>query len=72
MITSIMVSRSDNYVIGKDNGLAWHMPADLKYFKKTTMGHYAIMGRKTFESMDKPLPGRTNIIITRNPPKGVW
>nr|WKN39342.1 dihydrofolate reductase [Tunicatimonas sp. TK19036] len=67
MITSIMVARSDNNVIGKENDLVWHMPADLKYFKKTTMGHHAIMGRKTFESMDKPLPGRTNIIITRNP-----
>lgn len=62
-----MVARSDNNVIGKENDLAWHMPADLKYFKKTTMGHHAIMGRKTFESMDKPLPGRTNIVITRNP-----
>ena len=62
-----MVARSDNRVIGKDNDLVWHMPADLKYFKQTTMGHYAIMGRKTYESVDKPLPGRTNVIITRQP-----
>ena len=62
-----MVARADNRVIGKDNNLVWHMPADLKYFKETTMGHYAIMGRKTYESVDKPLPGRTNIIVTRQP-----
>lgn len=67
MIKSIMVARSDNYVIGKDNQLPWRMPADLRYFKQTTMGHYCIMGRKTFESVDNPLPGRTNVIITRQP-----
>ena len=60
-----MVARSDNRVIGKDNDLVWHMPADLKYFKETTTGHYVIMGRKTYESVDKPLPGRLNIIVTR-------
>lgn len=65
MIKSIMVARSDNRVIGKDNDLVWHMPADLKYFKETTTGHYVIMGRKTYESVDKPLPGRLNIIVTR-------
>ena len=67
MIKSIMVARSDNHVIGKDNQLPWRMPADLRYFKQTTMGHYCIMGRKTFESVDNPLPGRTNVIITRQP-----
>ena len=67
MIRSIMVARSDNRVIGQDNDLVWHMPADLKYFKETTMGHYTIMGRKTYEAVDKPLPGRTNVIITRQP-----
>ena len=67
MIKSIMVARSDNHVIGKDNQLPWQMPADLRYFKQTTMGHYCIMGRKTFESVDNPLPGRTNVIITRQP-----
>ena len=65
MITSIMVARSENRVIGKDNDLVWHMPADLKYFKETTTGHFVTMGRKTFEAVNKPLPGRTNIIITR-------
>lgn len=60
-----MVARSDNHVIGKDNDLVWHMPADLKYFKETTSGHYVAMGRKTYESVDKPLPNRLNIIITR-------
>lgn len=65
MIKSIMVARSDNGVIGKDNDLVWHMPADLKYFKETTSGHFVAMGRKTYQSVDKPLPGRINIIITR-------
>lgn len=66
MIKSIIVARSANNVIGKNNDLVWHLPADLKYFKATTMGHFIIMGRKTFESMDKPLPGRTTIVVTRN------
>jgi len=60
-----MVARSDNNVIGKDNDLVWYMPADLKYFKETTSGHFVAMGRKTYQSVDKPLPGRLNIIITR-------
>lgn len=67
MIKSIMVARSDNRVIGKNNELVWHMPADLKYFRETTLGHYVVMGRKTYESVNKPLPGRTNVIITRQP-----
>lgn len=66
MIRSIIVAKADNDVIGKDNKLIWHMPADLKHFKNTTMGHYIIMGRKTFESQKKPLPGRTSIVVTRN------
>jgi len=66
MITSIIVAASENNVIGKDNRLPWHLPADLKYFKYTTWGLPIIMGRKTFESIGKPLPGRENIIITRN------
>jgi len=65
MIKSIIAAKSDNNVIGKDNDLVWHMPADLKFFKNTTKGHYVIMGRKTFESMNGPLPNRTHIIITR-------
>lgn len=66
MIKSIIVAKADNNVIGKNNSLIWHMPADLRHFKSKTMGHYIIMGRKTFESMDKPLPGRTSIVVTRN------
>lgn len=66
MLKSIIVAKADNNVIGKDNKLVWHMPHDLRHFKNTTMGHYIIMGRKTFESQKKPLPGRTSIIITRN------
>ena len=63
---SIIVAMGRNRVIGKDNDLIWHLPADLKHFKETTMGKPVIMGRKTFESMGKPLPGRTNIVVTRN------
>ncbi|WP_224996535.1 dihydrofolate reductase [Cesiribacter sp. SM1] len=65
MIRSIIVARADNGVIGKDNGLIWHMPHDLKFFKETTTGHYVLMGRKSYESVNKPLPNRLNIIITR-------
>ena len=66
MIRSIIVAKADNNAIGKDNQLIWHMPADLKHFKNTTMGHHIIMGRKTFESQKRPLPGRTSIVITRD------
>src|SRR5574339_652358 len=66
MIVSIIVAASENMAIGKDNQLIWHLPADLKFFKNTTMGHHMIMGRKTFESIGKILPGRTSVIITRN------
>ena len=55
-----------NRLIGKDGGLPWHISADLKYFKRITMGKPLIMGRKTFDSIGKPLPGRPNIVITRN------
>ena len=64
-VLSLIVAVSQNGVIGKGNKLPWHLPADLKRFKKLTMGHPIIMGRKTFESIGKPLPGRTNIVITR-------
>lgn len=67
MRRSIIVARADNGVIGKDNGLIWHMPHDLRFFKETTSGHYVLMGRKSYESVGKPLPNRLNIIITRNP-----
>lgn len=63
---SLLVAMDKNRVIGKDNGLPWHLPADLAYFKKVTMGHHIIMGRKTFESIGRPLPGRTTVIVTRN------
>ena len=66
MILSIIVAVANNNVIGKDNKLIWHLPADLKYFKALTMGAPIIMGRKTYESIGKPLPGRTSIIITQN------
>ncbi|MCK0068527.1 dihydrofolate reductase [Kordiimonas laminariae] len=63
---SIIVAMGENRVIGVDNDLPWHLPEDLKYFKKTTLGKPIIMGRKTFESIGRPLPGRQNIVITRN------
>jgi len=63
---SIAVATGENFAIGKDNQLLWHMPADLKFFKQTTSGHTVIMGRKTFDSVGKPLPNRRNIVITRD------
>jgi dihydrofolate reductase len=63
---SIIVAVADNHVIGRDNQLIWHLPKDLKQFKNLTTGHPIIMGRKTFESIGKPLPNRTSIIISRN------
>lgn len=65
MIVSIIVAASKNNAIGKDNELLWHMPADLKFFRKTTSGHPVIMGRKTFQSVGQALPKRRNIVITR-------
>ena len=65
MFISLIVAVAKNNVIGGDNKLLWHLPADLKHFKNVTMDHSIIMGRKTFESMGKPLPGRRNIIVTR-------
>ena len=64
---ALVVAMAENRVIGKENKLIWHLPADLKFFKNITTGHPIIMGRKTFESIGKPLPNRTNIIITRQP-----
>jgi dihydrofolate reductase len=66
MKISLIVAMATNRVIGKDNGLIWHLPNDLKFFKTKTMGKPMIMGRNTFESIGKPLPGRTNIVITRS------
>lgn len=65
MIISIVVAAAENNAIGKNNQLLWHLPNDLKFFKNTTWGMPVIMGRKTFESVNKPLPGRFNIVITR-------
>jgi dihydrofolate reductase len=62
---AIMVARAANGVIGRNNGLPWHLPEDLRYFKRTTLGKPVIMGRKTFESIGRPLPGRPNIVISR-------
>jgi dihydrofolate reductase len=65
MIISIVVAIAENHAIGKDNKLLWHLPNDLKHFKTITSGHTVIMGRKTYDSVGKPLPNRRNIIITR-------
>jgi dihydrofolate reductase len=65
MKLSLIVAAANNNVIGRNNELPWHLPQDLKYFKSVTLGKPVIMGRKTFESIGKPLPGRTNIVITR-------
>ena len=62
---SLVVAASTNNAIGKDNQLLWHLPNDLKFFKNTTWGMVVVMGRKTFEAVNKPLPGRINIVITR-------
>jgi len=67
MTISIVVAISENHAIGKDNKLLWHLSADLKHFKEITTGHTIIMGRKTYESVGRPLPKRRNIIITRQP-----
>ncbi|MDX5475246.1 MAG: dihydrofolate reductase [Bacillaceae bacterium] len=61
---SIIVAYGKNRVIGKDNKMPWHLPADLRYFKETTLGKTVVMGRKTFESIGKALPGRKNVVIT--------
>jgi dihydrofolate reductase len=64
-VLKILVAFDENRVIGKNNALIWHLPADLKRFKALTTGHVIIMGRKTFESIGKPLPNRTTIVISR-------
>lgn len=66
-VLSMIVAKAANHTIGKDNTLPWHLPADLKYFKKITMGKPMVMGRKTWESIGKPLPGRTSIVVSSNP-----
>ena len=74
MTVSIIAALGNNNVIGRDNQLPWHMPADLKRFKQLTTGHHLLMGRRTYESVGKPLPGRINVVISRSPdyaPEGV-
>ncbi len=66
-IISLILARADNGVIGKNGGLPWHLPADLQHFKRLTVGKPIIMGRKTFDSIGKPLPGRHNIVVTHKP-----
>ena len=65
MIVSMIVAMANNGAIGKNNKLLWYLPEDLRYFKRITMGKPIIMGRKTFESIGRPLPGRLNIVVTR-------
>lgn len=62
---ALIAAQAENRVIGLDNKMPWHLPEDLQYFKKITLGKPVIMGRKTFESIGRPLPGRTNIVVTR-------
>jgi dihydrofolate reductase len=72
---AMIVAMAQNRVIGRNNQLPWHLPNDLKYFKTTTMGKPVIMGRKTFQSIGRPLPGRTNIVVSRDHTfnaEGVW
>jgi dihydrofolate reductase len=66
MIRSLVVAMSRNRVIGRGNRLPWRLPADLAYFKRVTLGHPVIMGRRTWESIGRPLPGRKNIVVTRD------
>ena len=66
MKLALIVARARNGVIGRDNALPWHLPEDLAFFKRTTMTHPIIMGRKTWDSIGRPLPGRRSIVVTRN------
>lgn len=67
MIISIIVAMDRSRGIAKDNRIPWHLSSDLKMFKALTMGHHIIMGRVTYESIGRPLPGRTSVVVTRNP-----
>lgn len=66
MIVTLVVARADNGVIGRDGGLPWHLPADLRHFRALTLGKPVVMGRRTFASIGRPLPGRHNIVLTRS------
>jgi dihydrofolate reductase len=67
VIISLIVAMDERRGIGKDGSLPWRLSADMQLFKTTTMGHHLVMGRLTYESIGRPLPGRTNIVVTRNP-----
>lgn len=67
MRVSLIVAMSENAVIGREGDLPWHLSSDLRRFKRLTMGHHIVMGRKTFESIGRLLPGRSTVIVTRNP-----
>lgn len=74
MRVSLIVAVSSNGVIGRDGGLPWRLPADLRHFKSTTMGHHLIVGRRTWDELGKPLPGREMVVVTRSrhfSPEGV-
>ena len=66
MNLAVICAMSENRIIGRSNELPWHLPGDLNYFKQTTLGSPIIMGRKTWESLGRPLPGRSNIVVSRN------
>ena len=66
MNLAVICAMSENRIIGRSNELPWHLPGDLKFFKQTTLGSPIIMGRKTWESIGRPLPGRSNIVVSRN------
>ena len=75
MRLTLIAAMAGNRVIGRAGAIPWHLPADLKRFKQITMGHWLIMGRRTFESIGRPLPGRTTVVVTRQPgysPEGVF
>ena len=67
MLRSLIVARARNGAIGRDNAMPWHLPADLAHFKRTTLGRPVIMGRRTWESIGRVLPGRRNIVVSRSP-----
>lgn len=67
MTVTLVAAVAENGVIGRDGGLPWHLPDDLRHLKKLTLGHVLVMGRRTFDSIGRPLPGRTTIVVTRDP-----
>jgi dihydrofolate reductase len=66
-LISLLVAVTENGVIGRDNGMPWHLPDDLKHFRALTLGKPVLMGRRTYQSIGRPLPGRTNLVLTRDP-----